>query len=733
MRQVRRAAARVRAIPPETALPLLALYFGLAALYLWQAWRKETPSLFTDELEMTQLSRSIADTGHPGRRGESYGFTTLVPWLTAPAWWLPDVSTAYGLIKYAQVLVMAGAAFPTYALARMIVSRPWALVAATGAIAAPALSYSSFLVEEPWGYPAAALAFWLLVRAAVTPTRASLAAAGAASVVAALLRSQLIAVVFVFVVMLLALAWRTERFRRFRVTWSKGDWLGAAMLTIGAVLFVMAVIGHLSNEWETVMASFKDRIVTYGARSFGAWATGVGFLPAIALLVVAVSGWRARRDPKLAAFWTVATAATAFVTFYAGLKGAYVSTTFSSVVVERNVIYLTPLAFCAFALVLSRLKPAWWAVTGATGAVVGLVVSVPEGLSYPYYEAHGLSILAFANRILKWPDATIETRMAIIAALTGFVLVALRSTRAAARFGRIAAAPLVVLVLAWNLTGEIYAAHGEHIAADAVSSLIPVDRSWIDEAVGDERVTLVGSFSKNTSPISFWATEFWNRSVTGMWNTNPAHFAPGPGRVQTPDLVSVDGTMRPSPDTAFALATLGVQLQGEAVAARALVDQPATLVRLPGKLRLADNVTGVEGDGWIVGNRDDEIPIARGAYNRFDVAQDGRGYASVKIQRQNFCPPAEKRDVPSTATVTIGTLGIGEDKQPAIASVTERRTIRVPVCEARGLLLRPPAGPWRVEVEIGTFSPREIDPVGFAGEDRLLGAVLSFGYQKLSR
>ncbi len=568
MRLITRAAARARAVPPETAFPLLAVYLGLVALYLWQAWRRETPSLFTDELEMTQLSRSIADTGHPGRRGESYGFTTLVPWVTAPAWWLSDVSSAYGLIKYAQALVMAAAAFPTYGLARMVVSRPWALVAATGTIAAPALSYAAFLVEEPWGYPAAALAFWLIARAAVRPCRRTIAAAVAASVVAALLRSQLVAVLAVLAVILLVLAWRSQRMTRFRATWSRWDYVGTGLLGVGAVLLAMAVIGHVSEEWSSVMASFKDRIVTYGAKSFGAWATGVGFVPAIALLAVILPQRGRRNDPRLAAFVAVAAAGTAFVTFYAGLKGAYVSTTFSSVVVERNAIYLTPLAFCALALVLSRLRPAWWALAAATATVTGLVVAVPEGLSYPYYEAHGLSILAFANRILKWPDATIEARMAIIAAVTGVVLTLLRGgTRGlAGRLGRWLPAPLVVLVLAWNLTGEVYAAHGEHIASDAVDSLLPADRSWIDDAVGDGKVTVIGNFSKNTSPRPFWATEFWNRSVTGMWNTNPAHFAPGPGRVQTPDLASIDGGMRPSPGTAYALATLGVHLQGEPVA-----------------------------------------------------------------------------------------------------------------------------------------------------------------------
>ena len=45
-------------------------------------------SIFSDELETTQISRAIAYTGQPARRGDPYGFTSLVPWFTAPFWWL---------------------------------------------------------------------------------------------------------------------------------------------------------------------------------------------------------------------------------------------------------------------------------------------------------------------------------------------------------------------------------------------------------------------------------------------------------------------------------------------------------------------------------------------------------------------------------------------------------------------------------------------------------------------
>ena len=66
-------------------------------------------------------------------------------------------STAYAAIKYTGVIVMTSAIFPAYFLARMIVSRPWALFAAVGAVATPALAYAPFLVEEPAAYPWATL------------------------------------------------------------------------------------------------------------------------------------------------------------------------------------------------------------------------------------------------------------------------------------------------------------------------------------------------------------------------------------------------------------------------------------------------------------------------------------------------------------------------------------------------------------------------------------------------
>ena len=121
------------------AVPLASIYLWLCIVYVFEAWRRVTPWLFTDELETTQISRSIAATGHAARRGEPYHLHSLYPVLLAPIWLIQDVATAYSGVKYLDVFVMTSVIFPTYFLARLVVRRGWALFAATGAAAIPRL------------------------------------------------------------------------------------------------------------------------------------------------------------------------------------------------------------------------------------------------------------------------------------------------------------------------------------------------------------------------------------------------------------------------------------------------------------------------------------------------------------------------------------------------------------------------------------------------------------------
>ena len=150
---------------------LFLIFAGTAGLALWQASNHLTPTIFTDELEMATLSRSIAETGHGILRDQVVDWRSvpLGAYLSAPFWWIDDVPTAYAWVKALGAIMMASVVFPAYGLARLAVRPGWALFAAAGTGIAPALAYAPILVKEPAAYPAATLALFLIARWAAAP------------------------------------------------------------------------------------------------------------------------------------------------------------------------------------------------------------------------------------------------------------------------------------------------------------------------------------------------------------------------------------------------------------------------------------------------------------------------------------------------------------------------------------------------------------------------------------
>jgi hypothetical protein len=104
-------------------------------------------------------ARAIAHTGELLACGVPYeSLASLVAYMLAPVWWLGSATESFAPAKQILVLAMTATIFPAYGLARMVVSRWYALGAAVAAVAVPALAYSPFLVEEPLAYPVATAA-----------------------------------------------------------------------------------------------------------------------------------------------------------------------------------------------------------------------------------------------------------------------------------------------------------------------------------------------------------------------------------------------------------------------------------------------------------------------------------------------------------------------------------------------------------------------------------------------
>jgi hypothetical protein len=432
---------------------------------------------------------------------------------------------------------------------------------------------------------------------------------------------------------------------------------------------------------------------------------------------------RERERPGVRAFVVVTAGAVASLGWYAAIKGAYLSTHFSSLILERNLVYLGPLAFVATAYLLERAVAPAWAIVVSGAAVLGLVAWTPIGRgldNFPYYEAHGLAILALANREWAWSRDRIEWALVVGIVLAVVLLLLAATPLRPHRLALALPAALAVAVLAWNVVAETYASIGEHDFSSRVETNLPQPHDWVERAARGGTTVLLGQ-RMSDNPIGFSSLEFWNPTIQKVWSVDGT--GPGPGHTLTPDLLDVDGTQWPNPETDFVLAANGVEVAGETVAR----NRDEALVRLDGKpIRLRANQTGIAADGWTIGDAGDPRVPARAAYNRFDVSQGGTGRLVVSLSRAVFCPRGVK--LPGVARVRIGDLVRGADKQPAIGTVTGSQTAYVPGCGTRTVVLPTPHGPWRAEVAIETFVPREVDPK-HSSDARALGAQVGFRVQ----
>ena len=696
-----------RLTPGAVKFVLALAYLGLTALYAWQASKRVSPTIFSDEIEFTQISRGIAENGVPSQRGEPSGFGTLYTYLVAPAWWLDDPKTAWEAAKLIGVLVMSAAIFPAYGLARLVVTRPWALAAAIIAVAAPPLAYAPYLLDEPLAYPYSTAALWAIAAAVAWPTRRSLALAAAMSFVAPFVRGELAVLLAVLGAGLFVLLWRTERFTAWRSTWTAGDWIGAAVLVTGAAVLFSALAGHQSNSWYVATGFEKQDMLNHATWALAAMTIGLGVLPLVAT-VAAFLSHRVRATAGGQAFVVVGVAAFAGFVMYAAVKGAYLSATFSTLIVERNVIYLVPVTVAATAAVLAR--PVATLPALAAGLVVALYLIAKAELrldQYPYFEAPSLAIGHLANRNFSW-DGTHVERALVVVTLVSVAVLGARSLVRSRTLGLVVAIVAACAVATWTLTTEVYAARGLNTFSERLHGGTPQPVDWVDRATGGEPALYLGQQIKDHNTI--WLLEFWNRSVERIWSLDGTADAP----TLSPDLGSPDGSLAPDPNVEWVVTGNGVEVVGERVG------EPRgnmTLFHVTPPVRFRYAQVGVYDDGWMG---------AHASYSQY-APDDGRsrGFARVTLSRQGACganiPTAE-------VVVRVGTVVVRAN-QPALGSVQEVVRRKLEPCAVQPIVIRATV-PYHVEVTVSpTFVPAQVD--ASSGDVRELGAQVRFDFLPL--
>lgn len=695
------------------ALPLLLPYLVLTIVYGWQASRHGAPWLFTDELEFAQLARSVAETGELSRRGEPLtGQFSLYPYLTAPAWFLDDTKSGYEAAKLIGVLGMALALFPAYALARFVVARPAAILAALGATMIPAYAYTSMLVEEPLAYPWATLCLYLAARWYQAPTRRALAAAAAAAAVAPLFRDELVVAPLVLLGVAIVLAWQHPRARAIRKSWHPAIYALLAGTLAVAVYFAEKQVTARSVEWRTVTRVFPERLLEYGVWAAGAFTIGIAVLPVVAALTFLVPGRRERRDRGVDALRVVLGLSILGFGGYTALKAAYLSTSFADRVSERNLIYLSPIVFAAAAAALERRLIRLWALPLATLAVLYLITATPYQMDvHFYYDAPGLGILSRANRDYAWTPEHAETVLLWMLAAATAVLLAVALLRSRPRLSLAIGAAASVLVLAWTMTAQLAAASASNSFSHEYLRNLPKPVDWVDRAT--ERAPTLYLGQKIADANGLWLYEFWNRSIKRVYSLDGS--APGPGPTVTPSLKDRHGRLAGDPGYDFVLAETSIDLVGRVLDAKG----GWRLYRIERPLRLRSSQGGIYSDGWVGSQHPANVVSA--SYNRFETPGSQPSTMLVTVSKKGWCG----KNVPGKVLIQVGPLALGQQGNGVLQRATQERRWVANSCQERAFRIPAPPPPFHVEVTIdGTFVPHDLDPT--QSERRRLGAKVSF-------
>src|SRR6266511_4182122 len=694
------------------AVPLLSIFLWLCIVYAVEAWAHATPWLFGDELELSQLSRAIAATGHAARRGEPHSFDTLWTYVMAPAWRIHDVHTAYATVKYMAVMIMTLTAFPAYALARLIVGRYAALFVAAASCVIPALAYSSMIVEEPLAYPYSTLCLFLILRTLVRPSRWWIAGTIGAAIVAPFVRGELVVVWAVLALALLFLAWRTERVERWRATWTRWDWVGFLVLLFGAGVIVSAALGKGSYEWFISTDHYKRRIFELGLNAAGALTIGLGVLPVVTGLA---SLWRSsgeRRTHTLTAFRSVLLASIISYGVYTAVKSTYVSTTFGTYTYERNLIYLAPLLFAGTALWLERRAVHPVALAASAGFVLYLLLTTPYEMGQDIsYNAPGLAIIQQANRYLQLDHEGARIGLLALLAFSVAILLAPRFLRRGTPW---LAVGIGLGVVAWNLTGELAFASASNRASDRFVDNIRRPFTWVDDHTGGAPTLYIGQQMKDQN--GEWLLEFWNpHSIKKVFSLDGT--AQGPGPAPTPDPRGSDGALSRDPGYPYAVEESGIDIVGTEVASHLHRAggglERWRLIKIAPPLRLRGAVTGVFADGWTG---------SVSSYTRYSTEGNRAGRIRVLVSREEWGGP----DKPGHVPVKIGPIVIGDDNQPHIDKPTAVEHFDIHSKQTMPVVFHAPGPRFRVEVTISpTFVPLELSPQT-ESDNRELGAKVRY-------
>lgn len=568
---------------------MLALIVGASAVvHTALAWARATPNYFPDEYIYSELGRSLAETGRPLVRNAGPLFAPILqPLVTAPAWLLDDVATAYRLVQTIDAVAMSLAAIPVYLIGRRLgLGTRLALACAALAVALPDLLYASWTMSEPVAFPlglaALAAALSLFERPTLRLQAGFVALAGLATVA----RLQLAAIPLCYLLAALIVAVRERRCRRL----AREQWLALGVLGVAVVIaFAFGLRGHFAYypSFTYVQVGVPGALESFGANALVLLYAGGFVLAPGAALGVLLALVRPRSSAELA-FGVLAPSFATALLLQASLYGD------TEHVQQRYLIYGLPLLIVAFALYASRgwpLRRTYLALAGV--AAVSASLTPLAGLAAADGSAQSLVLLAVRQLELLLGDVSLASLVIALAATALSLLVPALAWARPARATALALGTASVAFLA--LTAGAFAFDRDN--SDKIrEEFLAADPSWVDAArAGD--VTLM--LSPRGLRIDAHSTLYWNRSIERVvlfeGAVRPDVFAA--------DEIEVDATGRLSAADEPVAGPLLVDVHGMAVelrdAERLGAGPTKTLWRPRGQAQLLLAMPGVFYDGWL--------------------------------------------------------------------------------------------------------------------------------------
>ena len=437
----------------------------------------------------------------------------------------------------------------------------------------------------------------------------------------------------------------------------------------------------------------------------GELALSVGFLPAVC---VGLLLWAAiRRGSPLTAADRAFVAVALAGSFWFALQAAAFASRFSGRIEERYMLYAAPLLLIALAVWVGRDLP-----RSPTSILVASLVPALLVMTIPFEQFFNVSILADTFGLIPFMRLTNlldggvgDLRIVVAGGLALAALVFLVLGRRAARVLLPASVALFFLLSGYTVHGAL---QDQSVASAGTTGVS--DPNWVDDTIGsDGAAGYIYGPSDSVNPHRLWQTEFWNRSVKGVYPLDA-----DPVSSYSDDELDVNeaGHLVPrgggeSVDEPYVLADPNLAIAGEVVAKPG----PLALIRVSRPLRIASSVDGLYADGWTG---------PQAGLSQYEPLAGGARRMQVRVSRAGWTGA----DVPGRVTIAAGPLR-QTNGTPTLGQATATREWTVHSGQTRTFDLPVPRAPFRIEVRRGAdVLAGSVRPGGHAPARRPAGVLV---------